>query len=120
MSVFDLFRFNKMLSAALIQLVYWLGLLGFLLAVLHIFGISHDLTAPVAMFFLGIIGPVQNLLMMVGITFSGMGAPGPYIDFAIAVALVLLLWRLICESLILLFAIHSKLVTIVRQTKAKA
>jgi hypothetical protein len=88
------FSFEKMISPTLIKVVYVIGMLGIVIAAIYMASAGSKETEDTA-----------KLLKVVG---------------ALLLAVVgNLLWRLICEQVILLFSIHERLASIDRSLKAR-
>lgn len=82
----SLLSFDKLLSSTLIRIVYFLGLAGGVIA--------------------GLAELFAGLTMM---RYSFTSGAGLILLALLGTVLGLLLWRVICESLIVLFAIHDRL-----------
>ena len=79
----NLLSFNKMISESIIKLVYYVGLL--LIAVAFVMSVIGAFTA-------GVVGFIPALLMAI-----------------IGAALSVLLWRVFCECIIILFRMYARL-----------
>ncbi|WP_114394776.1 DUF4282 domain-containing protein [Oleisolibacter albus] len=78
----DLFRFDKMIAAALIKLIYWIGLV------------------------LGTLGAIGSFFA----AFTGYGGGlGQALAVLVGWAVGVLFWRLVCEAWIVLFGIYERL-----------
>jgi len=90
----DLMNFNKFVAPTLIKIVYWIGIVGIILAVL------------------GALATVMSMM-----SYDAARALGMLIIALIGGAAAILMWRVMCEVWIVIFSINDRLGLLVDRGK---